>query len=151
MAALYRGALSATRDASIAEDLVQETFKEAWRSFESFQSGTDCKAWLFRILFRVRNRLLQKRARVELVEMESIPEEKLSTRPEAGIIDAVQIKKTMDSLQDHDRTLLILAHAEQFSYKEIASILELPIGTVMSRLSRARSRFRKIFSRIEKT
>lgn len=130
------------------EDLVQETYKEAWRSFGTFDEGTDCKAWLFRIFFRVRARHLKKRRQIEWVGVEEAPERYLTTASnEDRQLDRARVLAVLESLPERYRTVLILADAEQFTYKEISATLEVPIGTVMSRLNRGRRLFREKFLR----
>lgn len=146
MNAIYRAALGMLREPAAAEDLLQETYREAWTSFHRYQPGTDCKAWLFRILFRLRSKQRRQEARFEWVELDEVSQELLSSADEPiRLLDRQDIIKTLESLPEHYRNILILADAEQFSYAEIASILDLPKGTVMSRLNRARSLFRQRF------
>ncbi len=144
--ALYRSALGMIRNPSAAEDLLQETYKEAWASFHRYQPGTDCKAWLFRILFRLRSKQLRRAGQFQWAELEDVPEEKLSTPPDAlRKLDSARVLQVIESMPEHYRNILILADAEQFSYHEISRILDLPIGTVMSRLNRGRQLFRQKF------
>ncbi len=146
MNAIYRAALGMLREPAAAEDLLQETYREAWTSFHRYQPGTDCKAWLFRILFRLRSKQRRQESRFEWVELDEVSQELLSSADEPiRLLDRQDIIKTLESLPEHYRNILILADAEQFSYAEIASILDLPKGTVMSRLNRARSLFRQRF------
>ena len=146
MEALYRSALGMIRNPSSAEDLLQETYQQAWASFHRYQPGTDCKAWLFRILFRLRSKQLRRSGQFQWTELDEVPEEKLATPPEVlRKLEGAQVLKVIDSLPEHYRDILILADAEQFSYHEISRILDLPIGTVMSRLNRGRQLFRLKF------
>jgi len=149
--ALYRSALRWTRNRNDAEDLVQETYTKAWRFFDQFTPGTNCKAWLFKILTNTRiNAHHQKARRVQEVDLESV--EPVAARHEGEALDAPtrgelaafadllhdEVKAGMDAVPESFRVVLILSVIEGFSYKEIADILEIPIGTVMSRLFRAR-------------
>lgn len=146
MEALYRSALGMLGNSFAAEDLVQETFKEAWASFRLYQPGTDCKAWLFKILFRLRSKQLQRNGLFQWTDLDDLPEEELSAPPEVmRKLESAQILSVINSLPEHYRSILVLADAEQFSYQEISRILDLPIGTVMSRLNRARHLFRGKF------
>jgi RNA polymerase sigma-70 factor, ECF subfamily len=147
MAALYRFAVGMTRNSALAEDTVQETYKEAWKSFRRYTPGSDCKAWLFRILFRVWNRHSRKMNRLQPeVDLEKIPEKRLAVEPDLQQrIERQEVSRILGSLPDHYRMVLILADVEEFSYREIAQMMGLPVGTVMSRLNRARSLFRKKF------
>ncbi|HSR51332.1 MAG TPA: sigma-70 family RNA polymerase sigma factor [Acidobacteriota bacterium] len=144
--ALYRAALGLSRNPSLAEDFVQETYQEAWKSFAGYQPGTDCKAWLFRILFRVRGKHLRKQGRFQWVEIEDVSEEYLAVEAsETRHLESGEVLQVIRSLPEHYRTVLVLADAEGFTYQEIADILDLPLGTIMSRLNRGRKMFRRKF------
>jgi RNA polymerase sigma-70 factor, ECF subfamily len=134
LAALLRVARRLTLDSASAEDLVQETMLLAWRGFPGFQTGSNARAWLFRILFNAFHGANRK-ARLETPPCEE------SVRP--MLQEAVEIAEALDALSLEQRTVLLLAVVEGFSCQEIAGILEVPIGTVMSRLSRARQELRK--------
>jgi RNA polymerase sigma-70 factor (ECF subfamily) len=126
-----------------ADDLVQETVLRAWKYFESFDSATNCRAWLFHIQRNVWISLWRK-SRLELplteTESETIEpyydweEEFLRAEFSAGV------KSALSGLPADYRMTLLLADVEEFTYEEIARIMECPIGTVMSRLNRARRR-----------
>jgi RNA polymerase sigma-70 factor (ECF subfamily) len=151
---LFNLALSLTRNRKDAEDLVQETFLRAYRFFDSYQPGTQIKAWLFRIL---RNAFIN-RYRAAKVRPEGIPFEKIESvyersieedflhrnqppSPERvlveGVLDA-EIGEAMGRLPEEYRSVVLMALVEEMSYKEIASTLSIPLGTVMSRLHRGR-------------
>lgn len=140
-----RFALSAVRDRHHAEDLVQETLLKAWRSFHQFEPGTNCRAWLFRILVNARNREFHKR-RI-LAEVVNIDDVQLPV-PESTSASA-EIRSAFDSLSAEHREVLSLGVVEGFTVRELAGILKLPIGTVMSRLSRARQRLRELLTPAE--
>lgn len=142
---LLRFALKMVRDLHRAEDLVQETLLSAWRHFEQFEPGTNCRAWLFRILINVRNREFNKR-RV-LAEIVSIDDVQLHD-PEK-ISASAEINSALNNLSSEHREILMLSVVEGFSIKEVAAILGVPAGTVMSRLSRARARLREALSPAE--
>jgi len=133
-----------------AEDLVQETYLKALRSFRSFQSGTNFRAWLFRIL---RNTFLSSRSKLErrmAVEM-NLEEELPLFRdvcpcPESQLIErnsVATIRGAIEQLPLSGRQVILLCDVEDLSYQEIAKVLQIPIGTVMSRLARARKVVRK--------
>ena len=144
---IYRMAVSLARDGSRAEDLVQETYREAWQSFHGYAPGSDCRAWLFRILFRAWNRDLRRSYRMQPVEIGSVGERELSVEPDIQRrVEGQDVLKVLHSLPEHYQTVLVLADVEEFSYREIAAILDLPLGTVMSRLNRARGLFRRKFA-----
>ena len=128
------------RDVSIAEDLVQDAMLRAWRHFDRFQPGTNCKAWLFRIMLNcwtTRHQQIRQEAIQFFPEQyaDNVPGER---RPVTRFT-AEEIQNSIDVLNEEYRTVLILFAVEGFSCKEIAEILAIPIGTVMSRLSRARN------------
>lgn len=134
LAALLRVARRLTFDSTSAEDLVQETMLLAWRGFRGFQAGTNARAWLFRILFNVFHGEGRKRVPVSLSDTHAV-------RPQ--LQEAVEIAEALDSLPVEQRTALLLCVVEGFTCREAAEILQVPIGTVMSRLSRARQELRK--------
>jgi RNA polymerase sigma-70 factor, ECF subfamily len=142
---LLRFALKMVRDRHRAEDLVQETLLSAWRHFHQFETGTNCRAWLFRILINARNREFSKwRTLADVVNIDEVQvyePEKISA--------SVEINSALERLSSEHREILILGVVEGFSIKELASILAVPVGTVMSRLSRARARLRELLSPAE--
>lgn len=144
--ALYRMALRSFGDPEMANDLVQETYKEAWRSFDGYQSGTDCKAWLFRIYYRVVGRR-RKLERFQVhVDLDSLPEERLSVPPDVNErAEGQMVLRVLEGMPEHYRSVLVLADVESLPYREIARLLDLPLGTVMSRVNRARALFRERF------
>ncbi|HMC38730.1 MAG TPA: sigma-70 family RNA polymerase sigma factor [Acidimicrobiales bacterium] len=159
MGSLYSAALRMTRNPSDAEDLVQETYLKAYRAFGSFQEGTNLKAWLYRILTNTFiNSYRARRRRPEQTELDDVEELYLYRR--LGGLEAVsagrsaeeevlehfteaEVKEAVESLPEQFRMAVLLADVEGFSYKEIADILEIPIGTVMSRLHRGRRALQK--------
>jgi RNA polymerase sigma-70 factor (ECF subfamily) len=147
---LYNFARWIARDSDDAEDLVQETYLKALRSFASFQPGTNFRAWIFQIL---RNTFLSSRTKFErrmtevLDSDEGEPELAVDTEtPETILInrsDSQLLQRAIDDLPVHYRETLLLCEVEEMSYQEIAQILSIPIGTVMSRLARARKAVRE--------
>lgn len=147
--ALYRTALRLTGRRQDAEDLVQETFLRAWRSLHTYRPGTNPKAWLFRILHNahIDRYRASTRAVSTVDEMEGQdPAFVVHDTPESlvlsGVMDA-EVREALMSLPEVFRTCLILADLEGFTYQEIADILGIPRGTVMSRLFRGRRAMRK--------
>ncbi len=151
---LFGAALRLTRNRANAEDLLQETFLRAWRSFHTFHLGTNVRAWLYRILMNAYIDSYRKTSREpEIVDQDDVDEFYLYSKvqesdafqragnPEevllANLMDA-EVKGALESLPEAFRGVVILADIEGFSYKEIAEILDVPIGTVMSRLHRGR-------------
>jgi len=156
--ALYRTALRMTRSEAEAEDLVQEAYIRAFRFRHQFTPGTNLKAWLFRILTNTFiNQYRRKAARPDTTELDDVEESILyrhmrdvnpgsaSPDPEAELIDntlSSEVKDALEALPEKFRTTLLL-DVEGFSYKEIAEVLDIPIGTVMSRLHRGRKFLQK--------
>jgi RNA polymerase sigma-70 factor (ECF subfamily) len=147
---LYNHAHWLTRNPSEAEDLVQETFTKAFRAFDSFQHDTNFKAWIFRIL---RNTFLTTRTRIatsRTVFLEDQPDTfdtATGPTPEDTLIrldNQAALHTALEQLQPQLREALLLCDVEEIKYKDIAVILEVPIGTVMSRISRARRTLRQL-------
>lgn len=145
---LYNFARWLTQNDSEAEDLVQETYAKALRGFSSFELGTNFRAWMFRIL---RNTFLTSRtglkASVPIGEEEEHEALATTETPESILIGRSQdglLQKAMEDLPVHFREVLLLCEVEEMSYQEIAESLGIPIGTVMSRLSRARKALREV-------
>ena len=143
---LLRAALRITRERAAAEDMVQETLLRAWRAFDQFERGTNCKAWLFRIMLNVSNKNHRKtQARPVPVSLNGHePPRMIPMHARPPQLTALEVLSALDALSREHRLVLILAVVEGFTCKEIAGICSLPIGTVMSRLSRGRAELRKI-------
>jgi RNA polymerase sigma-70 factor (ECF subfamily) len=141
---LYRTAMRVTGDSARAEDAVQETFLQAWKSFDRFESGTNCRAWLFKILFHCLNHQRRKWFRFPLLGAgEEYMEANLaSPEPVASTLTDGEILQALDRLPVDFKAALLLVDVEEFAYKDAAEILGVPIGTVMSRLSRGRKLLR---------
>ena len=152
MPALFSHALRLTRNAADAEDLVQETYLKAYRSYDTFTAGTNLRAWLFRILTNSQiNRYRAKQRRPEETELDDVGDlylyKKLAEPGTLGrsaedelmdLFSEAEVVAAIDALPDNYRAAVLLADVEGFAYKEIAEMLEIPIGTVMSRLHRGR-------------
>jgi len=144
---LYNFAHWLTQDRAEAEDLVQETYAKALRGFAGFQIGTNFRAWIFRIL---RNTFLTsksglKSAAFEDYEIEAVPSKEAT--PEAILIqraDRAIVQQALTELAVPFREILLLCEVEEMSYEEIAQVQAIPIGTVMSRLYRARKALRSL-------
>jgi RNA polymerase sigma-70 factor (ECF subfamily) len=151
---LYNLARWLVRNQSDAEDLVQETYRKALHSFASFQPGTNFRGWIFRIL---KNTFLSSRSELQrkmTVAMQSKEDgsELAAARetPETILIERSNrhlVQRAIDELPAHYREVLLLCEVEEMSYQQIAEILSIPIGIVMSRLARARRAIRESFKR----
>ncbi len=149
---LYRGALRLTRDPAQAEDLVQDTYVRALRYQASYQVGTNMKAWLFAIM---RNLFWDrfKGGRPDDVSLDGDGEFALydtlkdpSAVPEAEVLDGIaaeEVVRAVEKLPELHREVVLLVDVEGFSYKDAAEVLGVPIGTVMSRLHRARRQLQR--------
>jgi RNA polymerase sigma-70 factor (ECF subfamily) len=131
-------------DPAAAEDLVQETFLRAWRSFDQFERGTNVRAWLFRILFNAFYAQGRKtRSTPVLVSLDPFGREAEVPGPRGfSILDVTGVARAFQELSDEHQSVLLLGVVEGFTCREAAEILSVPIGTVMSRLSRARRALR---------
>jgi RNA polymerase sigma-70 factor (ECF subfamily) len=159
MSALYSAALRMTRNPTDAEDLVQETYLRAYRGFGGFKEGTNLKAWLYKILTNTFiNTYRSKKRRPEQVDLDDVEDFYLFRRrggleaaeaarsPEVEVLENIPddaVKRALEDLPEQFRMAVLLADIEGFSYKEIAEIMDVPIGTVMSRLHRGRKQLQK--------
>jgi len=152
---MYSAALRYTRNPADAEDLVQETFARAYDRFHQFRPGTNLKAWLYRILTNSYiNRYRRQQRRPEEVSADADPEfslydriaESTAASTEQQVLEQLtdeEVRQALSDLPEQFRIAVYLADVEGFSYAEIAEIMDTPIGTVMSRLHRGRSRLQK--------
>jgi RNA polymerase sigma-70 factor (ECF subfamily) len=147
---LYNFAYWLAQSRDEAQDLVQETFTKSLRGFDSFQRGTNFKAWMFRIL---RNTFLTSRTGLRAVPMLDIddpavePAVVATDNPERHLLrvrDREAIERAMEALPVHYREVVLLCDVEEMRYQEIAELLQIPIGTVMSRLARGRGLMRSL-------
>jgi RNA polymerase sigma-70 factor (ECF subfamily) len=147
---LYNHAHWLAGDRADAEDLVQETYAKALKGFTSFAEGTNLRAWMFRIL---RNTFLTSRSglaarRTEALEDDERPGETASdpATPETAVLlleSRQQIFAALDAIPANHREIILLSDVEEMSYREISLVLDVPLGTVMSRLARARAALRR--------
>jgi RNA polymerase sigma-70 factor (ECF subfamily) len=142
--ALFGMAYRLTGNAHDAEDLVQETMLRAYRAFDRFRPGTNARAWLFTILHRLRTDLLRHRGRrpetVELVD-DGPP---VAPAHEAALTSGhEEITRALEGLPEVFRAAVVLRDIEEFTYAEIAEVLGVPVGTVMSRIHRGRALLRR--------
>lgn len=137
-------AVSLTGKHDKADDLVQDTVMKAWAKQSSFQMGTNIKAWLFTILRNEFYSQMRKRGR-EVQDSDGVFTERLSVHPsQYGSMDLEDFKKALSQLPDDQREAIILIGASGFSYEEAATICDCAVGTMKSRVSRARSRLTEL-------
>jgi len=144
VSSLFRVALWLTRDRAEAEDLLQETLMQALSSFHRFAQGTNCRAWLVSILYHMQSKRRRTAARLHLVSdaEERIAETTAFEPPTPQNLTDEEVLGALERLPRAFQEVVILADIEEMSYKEIASALEVPVGTVMSRISRGRKLLR---------
>jgi len=154
--ALYRTALRMTKNEGDADDLVQETYLKAYRFWDKFEEGSNCRAWLFKIMTNIFINNYRARSRKpQVVDLEDVDDDFLfgqlsalgpSDNPESHFFAKVfddDVKKAIDNLPEDFRLVVVLSFLEGFSYQEIADITGLQIGTVKSRLHRGRKLLQK--------
>ena len=155
---LYNTAYRMTRNAQDAEDLVQEAYLKAYKYYDKFQEGTNFKAWLFKILkntfINSYRKKQQQPAQSDFADIEETFESRLDDEvlrrnltPEESLLEHVldeDVQRALDELPEDYRMVVVLADLEGFAYKEIADILDVPVGTVMSRLYRGRRLLEKV-------
>ncbi|MBZ5603156.1 MAG: sigma-70 family RNA polymerase sigma factor [Acidobacteriia bacterium] len=142
---IYRAAARILGQRERAEDVAQEVFLRAWKSFDRFEEGTNCRAWLFKILFHCVSHERRRWFRFPLLkETEEFVEANLpAPEPIPDDISDAQILQALDAIPVEFRAVVLLVDVEEFAYKEAAGILAIPVGTVMSRLSRGRKLLRE--------
>jgi len=156
MEALYRTALRMTKNESDAEDLVQEAYVKAYRFWDRFEPGSNCRAWLFKIMTNIFINEYRSKTRspmsVNVDELDDnflygqLAVDETTRNPEQELFSRIfddDVKKAIESLPDDFRLVVVLAFLEGFSYQEIADIMDLQLGTVKSRLHRGRKLLQK--------
>ncbi len=139
---LFRTALRMLRNREAAEDCVQETYLQAQRSFSRFRKGTNCRAWMFTILMHVIQHHWRKQSRWGVPADDVLLHVPAPKRVDTELTDQ-EILRALDAIPAKFREVVLLCDVEEFSYREIQDILGIPIGTVMSRLNRARLMLRE--------
>jgi RNA polymerase sigma-70 factor, ECF subfamily len=150
---LYRMASRLLGDGGRAEDVVQDVYLQAWKSFDQFAAGTNCRAWLFRILFNMVHHYRRKWLSFRMVrESDEVLEQTVA--PARAVPENITDEDMLAALaavpQDF-RAVVLLVDVEEFSYKEAAGILNVPVGTIMSRLSRGRRLLRERLAGVAKS
>lgn len=140
---LFRVARRVTGETAAAEDVVQDTCLRAWQAFDRFEPGTNCRAWLYKILFRTiagRRRELQRE--MAMFDNHPFEESRAAAPPPYAALDAHQVQRAFAALPVAFATVIHLIDVEGLTYKEAADALDVPMSTVMSRLHRARRQLR---------
>lgn len=148
---LYRTAARVISNRSEAEDLVQETYLQAWKSFHRFEPGTNCRAWLFKIMFHLIQHRRRKWYNSKLVQEsdEMLLQDTVAYEPPVPQhLSDEDVLAALETIPAQYREAVVLADVQEFSYKEVAATLGVPVGTVMSRLSRGRKLLRAELSGI---
>ena len=150
---LYRTAKWLVQNSGEAEDLVQEVYLEAWKSYHRFQPGTNCRAWLFKILFHRLHHFRRRWIKASKVDaFEGLEQDDIASPPAvAEEIQDADILLALEKLPMEFREVVLLADVQEFSYKEVADTMRIPVGTVMSRLSRGRKLLREALSEVAKS
>ncbi|KNG93237.1 RNA polymerase sigma factor [Pseudaestuariivita atlantica] len=137
-------AMSLTRNSATADDLVQDTLVKAWTNIEKFQVGTNMRAWLFTILRNTYYSMLRKRKR-EVPDVDNTMASKLAEKPaHDGLLQMRDFETAFAQLNDEQREALVLVGAEGFSYEDAAEMTGVAVGTVKSRVNRARARLAEL-------
>lgn len=137
------------RNRDDSDDIVQETYLRAWKYFDSFDSDTNCRAWLFRIMFNVINRRKSQQTKLSELPLESDEYENYQLGNVVAFdplkrLEGIEVLDAANRLPQDQRAVLRLVVVEEYTYREAAEILDAPVGTVMSRLHRARHALRKL-------
>ncbi len=148
---LFRTAKRLTMNQTDAEDLVQETFMQAWKSFDHYEVGTNCRAWLYKILFNKfdhyrRKKYTQAKYIQEADDLTFLSASYSTPVPEH--LTDTEVIHALNKMPEHYRSVVLLADVQEFDYKEVAAILDIPIGTVMSRLNRGRTQLKKSLAKV---
>ena len=145
---LRRYARALLGDRYAADDLVQDTLERAWNKFHLWRPGSDLRAWLFAIMHNVFvNQVRSKRSDIERT-MEELPDVAVRAT-QSDLLEIADVERSLSELPDEQREVLLLVAIEQMTYDEVSRALAIPIGTVMSRLSRGRERMRRLIAGVQ--
>ena len=145
---LRRYARALLGDRYAADDLVQDTLERAWNKFHLWRPGSDLRAWLFAIMHNVFvNQVRSKRSEIERT-MEELPVVAVRAT-QSDSLEIADVERSLRELPDEQREVLLLVAIEEMTYDEVSRALAIPIGTVMSRLSRARERMRRLIAGVQ--
>lgn len=140
---IFRTAVRLTSNRTEAEDLVQEVYLQAWKSFHCFEPGTNCRAWLFKILSHKVKHYYRTKLKFKFVDDgEKLLDVMAYTPPVPEHLSDEDVLASLEKIPLCYRQVVLLADVEEFSYKEMADTLSVPVGTIMSRLSRGRKLLR---------
>ena len=147
---LRRYARALLGDRYAADDLVQDTLERAWNKFHLWRPGSDLRAWLFAIMHNVFvNQVRSRRSEIERT-MEELPA--IAVRAtQSDALELADVERSLRGLSEEQREVLLLVSVEEMTYDEVSRALEIPVGTVMSRLSRARERLRRLIAGAQQT
>ena len=150
---LYRTAKWLAPNLTEAEDLIQEVYLEAWKSFHRFKSGTNCRAWLFQIMFHHIHHFRRKWTKESKLDpFDNLEQTTIAAEvPVPEEIKDEDILLALEKVPVEFREVVLLADVQEFSYKEVAQTIGIPVGTVMSRLSRARKLLRQALSGVARS
>ncbi len=145
MGDIYRTTMRVLGEKGRAEDVAQQVYLQAWKSFHRFEPGTNCRAWLYKILFHCVNHHRRKWFRFPLLKEreEFLHANLVSPEPVPEHLSDADLLGALDAVPADYRSVVLLVDVDEFAYKEAAEILDVPIGTVMSRLSRGRKLLRE--------
>ena len=145
LADLYRTATRLLSDSTKADDVVQDVYLQAWKSFDQFEAGTNCRAWLYKILFNTMHHYRRKWMSTRMVQdKEELLEQTVAWSPPVPEhLTDEEVLAALETVPQDYRAVVLLVDVEEFAYKDTAAILNVPIGTVMSRLSRGRKLLRQ--------
>jgi RNA polymerase sigma-70 factor (ECF subfamily) len=144
---LRRYARALTGNAPAAEDLVQDCLERAWNKFHLWQTGSNMRAWMFTIMHNIHvNQVRKAISRPTVVSMADWNDDRGEKPVQEKRIEVLNVGSALAQLPEEQRAVVLLIGLEELSYQEVAKVLDIPMGTVMSRLSRGRERLRKILS-----